>query len=91
MNIIIFGETQRESHMFLHNLANTLDKKDISWLTRTKMVLENGDTYIAVDPNYVCGLRCDKAYVQRSLDERYLYSVIRPCFVNDWNIEYFDL
>jgi hypothetical protein len=89
-NILVFGMTQASANRFLQKFA--MKRNDKKSLYRDRLELLNGNYYkaVSIGNDYsCCGSRCNIAYVQKGIGEYLLYSMVYPCFVNDYDITYF--
>lgn len=94
---LIFGKTLEDARTFLENIVEKLNYDDILEMKITKdnyqVTLKDGTLYKAVPATESArGLKCQKVYIQRGIDEEIINCVILPKVIPNLineNVEYF--
>ena len=94
---LVYGVTKERGFAFLENLIGEMKYKEIKQVKRNShdflVELANGDIYQVVSASQNSrGHKCDKAYVDRSVDLEILNCVIKPAILHseaDEQIIYF--
>lgn len=83
-NNLVFAKNIQKGINFLDNLIGELKYKEVKNVIKDKngmfVELHNGETYKVVLATLCSrGHRCDKAYIEKGIDEEILNKVIYPC------------
>jgi hypothetical protein len=97
---LVFAKTREKGIAFLEYLVGEMKYKDIKHVRKSKQEMEveltDGTIYQVVSASDNSrGYRCQKAYVQRSIDYEILDNIIYPCLIisdlpKEERIEFFE-
>lgn len=94
LSVAVFGKTQKDAERFLSKLVYDMkfgDVKSVRHFPNMEVILKDGSRYKTLPANDGSrGYRYEKAYVQRGIDQEFIYTRIWSSFSGEENIEYYD-